>query len=522
MPFDEVAFAAKKFVLETALSAELNVLALRLDRIAQRDPHTRDFTLGALRRALVETIAAFPIYRTYVTGAAVEPADRRFIELRDRDRPARATRSNEGSVYAFLRRVLLTEHDDDAVRERYVEFAMRFQQLTAPVTAKGVEDTAFYRSLRLIALNEVGGDPARFGTIVDEFHRQNASRAVHHPHALLATATHDMKRGEDVRARIAALSEIPARVAARACALVAAQPRAPRDRLAAGRVRHLSDASWARGRWSCSPPSSTREALAASPTASPRTRSKRRARRSCARAGPTRTRTTRARSTRSCARILDPRSLAGVFGEPARRRAQPRRDGHDQRARANGAQSDRTRRSRHVSRRGAVGPEPGRSGQPASGRLSAARVARLRALDQAVEAGRRATRSRAICSPRGPTAASSCTCSQRCSATARRRTGRSDDYTALPATGEHADHVVAFARGPMIVVVPRLPRALSRRHAAAGRLWGDTTVALPASAALRATATFSPVASSKRTAERAQAAACRSARGAPGAVLEPA
>ncbi|MEA2722215.1 MAG: (1-_4)-alpha-D-glucan 1-alpha-D-glucosylmutase, partial [Candidatus Eremiobacteraeota bacterium] len=207
-PFAEVAYGAKKFVLETALSAELNVLALRLDRLAQRDPRTRDFTLGALRRALVETIAAFPVYRTYVTGAAVEPADRGFIEraiaaARGRDP------SNEGSDYAFLRRVLLAEHEDDDVRERYVEFAMRFQQLTAPVTAKGVEDTAFYRSLRLSALNEVGGDPARFGTSVAEFHRENARRAKHHPHALLATATHDMKRGEDVRARIAALSEVP-------------------------------------------------------------------------------------------------------------------------------------------------------------------------------------------------------------------------------------------------------------------------------------------------------------------------
>jgi (1->4)-alpha-D-glucan 1-alpha-D-glucosylmutase len=208
MPFDEVAFAAEEFVLETALSAELNVLALRLDRIAQRDPHTRDFTLGALRRGLVATVAAFPVYRTYVTGAAVEPADRRIIESAIATARARDA-SNEGSVYAFLRRVLLAEHADDGVRERYVEFAMRFQQLTAPVMAKGVEDTAFYRSLRLIALNEVGGDPARFGTTVDEFHRQNASRAVHHPHALLATATHDMKRGEDVRARIAALSEMP-------------------------------------------------------------------------------------------------------------------------------------------------------------------------------------------------------------------------------------------------------------------------------------------------------------------------
>jgi (1->4)-alpha-D-glucan 1-alpha-D-glucosylmutase len=207
-PYHIVAYVAKKFVLETALSGELNVLALRLDRIAQRDAHTRDFTLGALRRTLLETIASFPIYRTYVTGSRVEAADRLFI-----DRAIAAARArdaaNEGSAYAFLHRVLLTEHADEAVRERYVEFAMRFQQLTAPVTAKGVEDTAFYRSVRLAALNEVGGDPARFGTSVDEFHHQNARRAAHHPRAMLATATHDMKRGEDVRARLAAISEVP-------------------------------------------------------------------------------------------------------------------------------------------------------------------------------------------------------------------------------------------------------------------------------------------------------------------------
>jgi (1->4)-alpha-D-glucan 1-alpha-D-glucosylmutase len=208
LPFDEVAHGSKQFVLETALAAELNVLALRLDRIAQRDPHTRDFTLGVLRRALVATIASFPIYRTYVTGAAVEPADRRFIELAVTAARARDA-WDEGSVYAFLGQVLLTEHADDAIRERYVEFAMRFQQLTAPVTAKGVEDTAFYRSQRLAALNEVGGDPARFGTTVEEFHRQNARRAEHRPHSMVTTATHDMKRGEDVRARLAALSEMP-------------------------------------------------------------------------------------------------------------------------------------------------------------------------------------------------------------------------------------------------------------------------------------------------------------------------
>ena len=176
LPFGEAAYQAKRFILITALAAERNVLALRLDRLAQRDPHTRDFTLGALTRALVETVAAFPIYRTYVNGAgAIEPADRHFIERAIDVARGRDT-TNEGSIYDFIGRVLLSEHDDD-VRAAYIEFAMRFQQLTAPVTAKGVEDTAFYRSVRLAALNEVGGDPGQFGTSVDEFHRQNARRA---------------------------------------------------------------------------------------------------------------------------------------------------------------------------------------------------------------------------------------------------------------------------------------------------------------------------------------------------------
>jgi len=207
-PFEEAAFEAKRFMLITALAAERNVLALRLDRIAQRDPRTRDFTLFELTRALVNTIAAFPVYRTYLRGEGVDGEDRRHIEWalgRARSRDL----ASEGSVYAFLRRVLLTETDDDALRERYVEFAMRFQQLTSPVAAKGVEDTAFYRSVRLVALNEVGGDPGRFGTPVAELHRQNAARAATRPNAMVATSTHDAKRGEDVRARLAVISETP-------------------------------------------------------------------------------------------------------------------------------------------------------------------------------------------------------------------------------------------------------------------------------------------------------------------------
>ncbi|MGD1065183.1 MAG: malto-oligosyltrehalose synthase [Vulcanimicrobiaceae bacterium] len=206
--FEEVALAAKRLILVTALAGERNVLALRLDRIAQQDPRTRDFTLGALTRALFNTIVAFPVYRTYVRGDEVDDEDRNHVTWAI-GRAAGFDISGERDVYTFLQRVLLLETDDPAMRLRYLDFAMRFQQLTSPVAAKGVEDTAFYRSVRLVALNEVGGDPGRFGTPPAEFHRQNARRAARRPYAMLATATHDAKRGEDVRARLAVLSEMP-------------------------------------------------------------------------------------------------------------------------------------------------------------------------------------------------------------------------------------------------------------------------------------------------------------------------
>ncbi|MBV9439038.1 MAG: malto-oligosyltrehalose synthase, partial [Candidatus Eremiobacteraeota bacterium] len=207
-PFAETAYAGKRFMLTRALSAELSVLARRLDLIAQRDRRTRDYTLGTLFRALIETIACFPVYRTYVRGDAVDPADRVHVDeaigaARARDAATATT------VYDFLRHVLLTESTDEAARSQELEFVMRFQQLTAPIAAKGVEDTAFYRSVRLLALNEVGGDPGRFGTNVADFHARNARRAAHHPHGMLATSTHDAKRGEDARARLAVLSEVP-------------------------------------------------------------------------------------------------------------------------------------------------------------------------------------------------------------------------------------------------------------------------------------------------------------------------
>src|SRR5829696_2024763 len=212
-PFSATAYEAKGLMLRTALASETNVLARALNRISEQSRRTRDFTLSALRNALREVITAFPVYRTYVVcdGRDVSDRDRRAIEravaLAKRRNPA-----SDPSVFDFLEDVLLLRDDgalSEQERDERCRFVMKFQQLTGPVMAKGVEDTAFYRYNRLVALNEVGSDPAAFGTSVAEFHRENADRARRWPHGLLTSSTHDTKRSEDVRARIVVPSELP-------------------------------------------------------------------------------------------------------------------------------------------------------------------------------------------------------------------------------------------------------------------------------------------------------------------------
>ncbi|MBI2290175.1 MAG: malto-oligosyltrehalose synthase [Betaproteobacteria bacterium] len=209
--FDEVAYQAKHLIMRTALASELAVLANRLARIAQADRRTRDFTLNSLRHALSEVAACFPVYRTYI-DERVAPDDRRHIEWA----VARAKRRSQAAdiaIYDFVQSALLGQPVDgaDVALGRIThEFAMKFQQFTAPVAAKGVEDTAFYRYHRLASLNEVGGDPDCFGLTIAAFHGASRDRARRWPHTLLATSTHDNKRAEDVRARINVLSEMPA------------------------------------------------------------------------------------------------------------------------------------------------------------------------------------------------------------------------------------------------------------------------------------------------------------------------
>jgi (1->4)-alpha-D-glucan 1-alpha-D-glucosylmutase len=211
--FDATVDQAKRQIMKSALASELNVLANRLARIAELDRHTRDYTLNGLRTGLMEIVAAFPVYRTYLCAARSPPLseeDRRHVEWACSVARKRAGLADPG-IYDFIRDVLTgaaAEGKDESYRRVVLDFGMRLQQFTSPVMAKGMEDTAFYRHPPLISLNDVGGDPRRFGVTLSAFHRANQDRASRHPHALLAGSTHDSKRSEDVRARIDVLSEM--------------------------------------------------------------------------------------------------------------------------------------------------------------------------------------------------------------------------------------------------------------------------------------------------------------------------
>jgi (1->4)-alpha-D-glucan 1-alpha-D-glucosylmutase len=213
VPFADLIYQSKRLILRVSMSSELNVLARRLDRICQQHRHTRDFTLDSLRFALREVISCFPVYRTYIRSeqTQVDSEDHRHIELAIEEAKRRNTAVSD-SIFDAIASILRLEDPPGISEEQRSErrlFVMRFQQLTGPVMAKGVEDTAFYRRYPLASLNEVGGDPALFGITVEDFHRRVAERRRHWPHNMLASSTHDTKRSEDVRARLNVLSEIP-------------------------------------------------------------------------------------------------------------------------------------------------------------------------------------------------------------------------------------------------------------------------------------------------------------------------
>ncbi|TVP53799.1 MAG: malto-oligosyltrehalose synthase [Halomonadaceae bacterium] len=204
--FPTLVLHCKEQVLRELLASELNRLTSLFITICERHRRHRDYTRDQLYRALLTVATCFPVYRTYVRSAdeGVSETDRRYI-LQALARARSRQPEMDPELLTFLQELLLLQRPGD----QETELALRFQQLTGPAMAKGMEDTAFYRYTRLLSLNEVGADPGHFAVTPAEFHRACRQARASRPHSMLATATHDTKRGEDVRARLMVLSEIP-------------------------------------------------------------------------------------------------------------------------------------------------------------------------------------------------------------------------------------------------------------------------------------------------------------------------
>ncbi|NIQ38136.1 MAG: malto-oligosyltrehalose synthase [Proteobacteria bacterium] len=208
--YGELVSEKKRLIMGKHMAGDIDNLAHLLKVTTRADRHGSDITSYGLKRAMVEVMTQFPVYRTYISHQISRERDRLYIEKA----VDKAIQSNPGlsKELRFIERVLLLgfgEYPQGEERDRVLSFVMRFQQFTGPLMAKGFEDTTLYIYNRLLSLNEVGGDPSTFGSSVGDFHRYNETRSNRWPHSLNATATHDTKRGEDVRARINVLSEIP-------------------------------------------------------------------------------------------------------------------------------------------------------------------------------------------------------------------------------------------------------------------------------------------------------------------------
>lgn len=210
--YRQVVSAKKRLIIGKHMAGDIDNLAYQMKQIAGRQRYGRDITLYGLKRALVEVATWFPVYRTYISAEHYTESDRRYVK----EAIDAALRSAPGLHYemkfieGFFGLEYLPQFDTDQLRRRdFWHLIQRFQQTTAPIMAKGFEDTLFYVYNRLISLNEVGGDPDRFGIQETAFHDFNAKRQERFPSSMNATATHDTKRGEDARMRIHVLSEIP-------------------------------------------------------------------------------------------------------------------------------------------------------------------------------------------------------------------------------------------------------------------------------------------------------------------------
>ena len=210
IPYDDLLCEKKRMIIGSHFAGTIDNLAHFMKKISSKDRYGRDITLYGLRRSLVEVMATFPVYRTYISPESFTETDQSYIKTAIHE----AKKKIPGLFYElnFIEKFLLQQYDSSVTEEdkkEWVQFAMHFQQYTGPLMAKAFEDTFLYVYNRLISLNEVGSNPIRFGCSIEDFHNFNQKRVELLPNSLNATSTHDTKRGEDVRARINVLSEIP-------------------------------------------------------------------------------------------------------------------------------------------------------------------------------------------------------------------------------------------------------------------------------------------------------------------------
>ncbi|MDZ8189725.1 MAG: malto-oligosyltrehalose synthase [Nostoc sp. ChiSLP02] len=200
----------KQLILEKNLAGDIDNLASLLKNISSKYRYGNDFTINGLKRAIAEVLTLFPIYRTYITPDGISEDDKLTIqEVISQAKEQAPLLQHE---LTFIEKLMLLEFDNSlsqTEREQWIYFVLRMQQYSGPLMAKGVEDTTLYVYNRLLSLNEVGGNPGHFGVSVADFHTFNQQHQAKWPHTMNATATHDTKRGEDVRARLNVLSELP-------------------------------------------------------------------------------------------------------------------------------------------------------------------------------------------------------------------------------------------------------------------------------------------------------------------------
>lgn len=209
-PYEQLCIEKKQLIVEKNLAGDVDNLAQILKKIAGQSRQGIDFTMNGLKRTLSEVLTLFPVYRTYINAEGLSNDDRSYIkEVIEEARERIPLLLNELN---FIEKMLLLEWEESLTEEQKAQrlhFAMRLQQLTGPLMAKGIEDTLFYVYNRLLSLNEVGGNPGKFGITLAEFHDVNQKQSITWSHKMNATSTHDTKRGEDVRARLNVVSEIP-------------------------------------------------------------------------------------------------------------------------------------------------------------------------------------------------------------------------------------------------------------------------------------------------------------------------